>query len=88
MIPARYAHIAFALILSGLMSFMVSGISTYKTLGMIEGFVGLWLSNWSFSWAVAFPTVLVVAPIARRLVGLCTAAPTANETRGEATKAA
>ncbi len=88
MIPARYAHIAFALILSGLMSFMVSGISTYKTLGMIDGFLGLWLANWSFSWAVAFPTVLVVAPIARRLVGMCTAKSDCTEEAGEATKAA
>ncbi|WP_299780165.1 DUF2798 domain-containing protein [uncultured Roseobacter sp.] len=68
MIPARYQHVLFGLILSGLMSFIVSGIATVRTVGWIDGFIGLWMSNWLPSWAVAFPTVLVVAPITRRLV--------------------
>ncbi len=68
MIPARYQHVLFGLILSGLMSFIVSGIATLRTVGWIDGFIGLWMSNWLPSWAVAFPTVLVVAPITRRLV--------------------
>jgi hypothetical protein len=68
MIPARYAPILFGLILSGLMSFIVSGIATFKSLGSLDGFMGLWLQAWAISWAVAFPTVLVVAPITRRIV--------------------
>ncbi len=68
MIPARYQHVLFGLILSGLMSFIVSGISTARTVGLVDGFVVLWMSNWLPSWAVAFPTVLVVAPVARRIV--------------------
>ncbi|MEL6690439.1 MAG: DUF2798 domain-containing protein [Pseudomonadota bacterium] len=73
MIPPRLAPVVFGLILSGLMSFLVSGVSTYRALGMIEGFFGVWMGNWSFSWAVAFPTVLIVAPIARRIVARFTA---------------
>ncbi len=68
MIPARFAQIAFGFILSGLMSLLVSGISTLRAVGLNEAFVGLWLSNWTASWLVAFPAVLVVAPLARRLV--------------------
>ncbi|MEM7521297.1 MAG: DUF2798 domain-containing protein [Pseudomonadota bacterium] len=68
MIPARFAPIVFGLILSGLMSFLVSGISTMRAMGLPEGFFGLWIGAWLPSWMVAFPTVLVVAPIARRLV--------------------
>ncbi|WP_300011199.1 DUF2798 domain-containing protein [uncultured Roseobacter sp.] len=68
MIPARYQHVLFGLILSGLMSFIVSGIASVRTVGWIDGFVALWMTNWLPSWAVAFPTVLVVAPITRRLV--------------------
>lgn len=52
------------------MSAIVSGITLLRGAGLVEGFAGLWLSAWLTSWAVAFPTVLVVAPIARRLVGL------------------
>ena len=68
MIPARFAPILFGFILSGLMSCMVSGLSTLRTLGLIDGFMGAWIGNWALSWAVAFPVVLVVAPITRRIV--------------------
>ncbi|MEM9247506.1 MAG: DUF2798 domain-containing protein [Pseudomonadota bacterium] len=88
MIPHRFAHVAFALIVSGLMSCMVSGISTFRTLGMVDGFVGLWLTNWPFSWAVAFPTILVVAPCARRIVGACTIKDDTTEDDGQPAKAA
>lgn len=69
MIPARFAPILFGLILSGLMSLIVSGLSTLRALGLVEGVFGLWMGNWAASWAVAFPTVLVVAPLTRRIVG-------------------
>ncbi|WP_299684976.1 DUF2798 domain-containing protein [uncultured Tateyamaria sp.] len=72
MIPKKYAHIVFGLILSGMMSFLVSGISTYLAVGMIPGFLGEWIWAWLPSWAVAFPIVLVVAPFARRLVAAIT----------------
>lgn len=68
MIPARFAPVVFGFILSGLMSFIVSGISTYLTTGRVDGFWGIWISAWLPSWFVAFPTVLVVAPITRRIV--------------------
>lgn len=68
MIPARFAPVLFGLILSGLMSFMVSGISTARAMGLGDGFGAAWMGAWLPSWAVAFPAVLVVAPITRRLV--------------------
>ena len=72
MIPARYAHIAFGFTLSGIMSFLISGIATYRAAGLVHGFMGLWVGGWLTSWLVAFPIVLVVAPIARRIVGMLT----------------
>ncbi|GIT91671.1 hypothetical protein JANAI62_21280 [Jannaschia pagri] len=72
MIPARFAPVLFGFILSGLMSLIVSGIATLRAAGLIDGLFGLWMGNWLTSWAVAFPTVLVVAPVARRLVARVT----------------
>ena len=72
MIPARYGHILFGFMLSGMMSFIVSGISTFVAIGLAPGFVGHWLGGWLPSWAVAFPTVLFVAPLARKLVAAIT----------------
>ncbi len=68
MIPARYASILFGFILSGLMSFMVSGISTLRAVGAAPDFGALWMSAWVPSWMVAFPAVLIVAPLTRKLV--------------------
>jgi len=68
MIPARFAPVLFGLILSGLMSLLVSGVATFRALGLPPGFVAAWVGAWLPSWAVAFPTVLVVAPVTRRIV--------------------
>jgi hypothetical protein len=68
MLPKKYAPVLFGLVLSCLMSCIVSGVSTLKAVGPIEGFLFLWLKAWLASWAVAFPVVLVVAPLARRAV--------------------
>ena len=70
MIPPKYAHVVFAFVLSGLMSLVVSGISTVRVLGIEPGLAAAWLSSWAPSWAVAFPGVLVVAPLTRRIVAL------------------
>ncbi|MDQ1848835.1 DUF2798 domain-containing protein [Gemmobacter fulvus] len=75
MIPARFAPILFGLILSGLMSCIVSGIATLRALGAVDGFVAAWMGSWVVAWAIAFPTVLLVAPLTRRIVALLTAAP-------------
>ncbi len=68
MIPARYSHLLFGLILSGLMSFIVSGIATFRSIGPAPDFLSLWMGAWLPSWAVAFPSVLIAASVARRLV--------------------
>lgn len=68
MISQRYAHVALGFILSGLMSCMVSGISTLRAAGWVDGLFGLWMTGWVTSWLVAFPVVLVAAPITRRMV--------------------
>lgn len=64
----RFTPILFGFLLSGMMSLMVSGISTLRTMGVVEGIVGLWMSAWIVSWLVAFPTALVAVPIVRRIV--------------------
>lgn len=68
MIPAKYAHILFGFILSGLMSGMVSAIATIRVLGVNADLPLNWVGSWLPSWAIAFPAVLVVAPLTRKLV--------------------
>ena len=68
MIPARYAPVLFGFILSGLMSCIVSGISTLRAIGPGAEMIAPWMTSWGFSWAVAFPVILFMAPITRKLV--------------------
>ena len=67
-LPRRLEPIAFGFLLSGLMSLIVSGVSTALALGVGGDFPVLWLSAWLPSWAIAFPAVLVVAPFVRRIL--------------------
>ncbi|MDM9638241.1 DUF2798 domain-containing protein [Acinetobacter nosocomialis] len=60
----------FLLILSGMMSFIVSGISTFKVVGLNHYLVSLWISAWIIAWILAFPSVLICTPIAQKLVDL------------------
>ena len=69
MIPAKYTQLIFSFFLSIFMSCVVSGVSVFNTTGLIDGFFGLWITAWLKSWVVAFPTILIVAPLTRRLVG-------------------
>ncbi|MEO0669014.1 MAG: DUF2798 domain-containing protein [Pseudomonadota bacterium] len=79
MIPARYAHIVFGFFLSGMMSLLVSGISTFLAIGLVSDFVAQWIGAWLPSWAIAFPAVLIVAPFARRIVAAITVRDDAAE---------
>lgn len=73
MIPARFAPILFGFFLSMIMSLIISGVSTTTAAWGTDGFLLLWLRAWMTSWLVAFPSVLTVAPITRRIVARLTA---------------
>jgi len=68
MIPKRYAPLLFGLILSSMMSLLVSGIATIRATGPTAAFMDSWLRSWLAAWVIAFPTVLVLAPLTRRFV--------------------
>ena len=67
-LPRKYEHIAFGFMLSGMMSFLVSGFATLIALGASPEFPLSWVKAWLPSWALAFPVVLVVAPFVRRVL--------------------
>ncbi|MCA3248341.1 MAG: DUF2798 domain-containing protein [Azospirillum sp.] len=64
-------RIAFSVLLTCLMTFMVSGVSTLRALGFAAEtgvFLSSWLQAWLFSWAVAAPMIYVLAPWVRAKV--------------------
>jgi len=68
MIPPRLAPLVIAFFVSGAMSFLVSGLATWRALGMIPGFTGIWMVSWIFAWAVAFPALVVFRPVVTKVV--------------------
>ena len=68
MIPAKYSQLSFSFFLSIFMSCVVSGVSVLNTTGLVDGFYGLWMTAWFGSWLVAFPTILIIAPLTHCLV--------------------
>lgn len=67
-LPPRYNAIAMPLVLSMLMTIVVSGISTLNAVGFEPGWQMLCFRAWLLSWAVAFPAMVFVLPVARRIV--------------------
>ncbi len=73
-IPARFAPIIFGALLSAIMVALVSAFVIALTQGLHPGFAAQWLKSCATTWPVAFPTVTLVAPWVRRIVGRLTVA--------------
>jgi hypothetical protein len=67
-IPRRFRPVVFGGLLSGLMTLVVSAITTLRNLGFDGDFVQRWLSAFITAWPVTFPTATVVAPLVGRVV--------------------
>ncbi|MEW7007410.1 MULTISPECIES: DUF2798 domain-containing protein [unclassified Lentilitoribacter] len=65
---SRFEPIVFGFLLTFMMTAFVSAISIFRTTGFVDNFISLWLNAWMLSWAVAFPIVLFVAPLTRKMV--------------------
>ena len=74
-IPARYGNLLFGGLLSFIMVSIISAAVLLVTQGFSLDFLSHWLKGFATAWPIAFPTVLVVAPFVRRVVGKCTASP-------------
>ena len=69
-LPPRYATVVMPFFLSVLMSFIVSMISTLRSVGWGDPFWQLWPGAWALSWVIAFPLLLVLLPVVRKLTAL------------------
>lgn len=72
-ISARFTPILFGALLSAIMVAIVSAFVLATAQGIGAEFPAQWFKSCVTTWPVAFPTVLVVAPWVRRVVGRLTA---------------
>jgi hypothetical protein len=72
-VPARFAPILFGALLSAIMVGIVSAFVLATTQGIHPGLPAQWLKSCITTWPVAFPTVTLISPWVRRVVGRLTA---------------
>lgn len=75
MVSVKYLHQVQAALLSGFMSFIMSGAITFINLGAADHFIAIWIHAWLVAYAIAFPTILLVFPFARKLAMKIAAKP-------------
>ena len=64
-LPASWMRFAVPLGTSFFMTFLVSGVATWRAIGLVPGLFWTWMSSWMIAWAVAFPTMVVMMPRVR-----------------------
>ena len=71
-VPVRYSPLLFSALLSAIMVCIVSAFVLAISQGIHPGFAGQRLKSCLTTWPIAFPTVAVVAPVVRKIVGKLT----------------
>lgn len=72
-VPARFAPLVFGALLSAIMVAIVSAFVLVTTQGIHPDLLSQWFRSCMLTWPVAFPTVTLVAPWVRKIVGRVTA---------------
>ncbi len=68
-LPNRAKTVLVPFFLAGFMTLIVSSIATVKAVGFTDDIVWRIALAWATSFVVAFPCVLVILPLVRKLVG-------------------
>ena len=80
-IPARYLGIVMPLVSSFFISGIISGVFTIKIIGFQPHTFSSWLSSWVLAWSIAFPSILIILPLVRRIVGFIVESPTRHNNK-------
>ena len=65
-LPYRYHRFLLPLGTTFVMTFLVTGVATWRVLGWDLRMFEMWLSSWMIAWMVAAPTMFFVMPLVRR----------------------
>ena len=66
-LPVRVFQPVFGLFMATFMSFLMSGAITALNIGFPPDYLSRWMHSWGLAFMLAYPAILIVAPIARRL---------------------
>ena len=65
-LPSRYHKYALPIGTSFFMTFLVTGVATWRVLGWDKAMVKMWFTSWMIAWAIAAPTMFFMMPVVRR----------------------
>lgn len=71
-IPARFAPLLIALLMSLMMAFLMSGLVTFINTGLKPDFVSIWLHAFIKVWPIAFGLLFILRPLVMKIVGALT----------------
>lgn len=66
-LPVRVFQPVFGLFMAAFMSFLMSGAITALNIGLPPDYLSRWMGSWGVAFVLAYPAILIVGPIARRL---------------------
>ena len=67
-LPSRYFKFALPLGTSFFMTFLVTGVATWRVLGWDRAMFKMWFTSWMIAWAIAAPTMYFMMPVVRRML--------------------
>ena len=65
-LPFRTYKYLLPLVTTFVMTFIVTGVATWRVLGWDLRMFEMWFSSWMIAWVVAAPTMYFVMPLVRR----------------------
>jgi len=75
MFHPRLQTVVFAFFMALFMSGFMSLVISIFNVGLVDNIVILWLKAWAFAFCVAFPTVILIAPLVHKLTNRLIRAP-------------
>lgn len=69
-IDRKNQHIVFSFLMALLMSCLMSFLISVLNVGFVNNILTIWLKAWGVSFIIAFPAVMLVTPVVRKLVSL------------------
>jgi hypothetical protein len=67
-ISKKYSSLLFAFLMSLLMAMLMSGVLTALFAGIDSQFPAHWMRAFFHAWPIAFPSILIIAPVVRKFV--------------------
>jgi hypothetical protein len=67
-LPSPYFKFALPLGTSFFMTFLVTGVATWRVLGWDWAMFKMWFSSWMIAWVIAAPTMYFMMPVVRRML--------------------